>query len=646
MVNPTLGWDPVPVYGWWSLNPGEPAAGTIELLVKERIRRVDGRMIYPEGAKRRVKIGDRDAQDPDVRDAVRDAMRLVAQDEQGDDFDGTAWDARWDKNLDAAIFTSFWAADDPDITPQGYQVKVSESLISASGKVYYIEPLIADLKKAVPGVNLAMIEVPPGSPTAPAPIYAKGQRGGVAALDSVTGKVLDADGNEVTGQSGGGPFALETMQARLETGGDLMLAVVGDSTMNDINEGPRLWLNALGANRTALRTEYALFNPTTQTQQDPPLVVQEGSAPQVGGVAIDDTFDAVVADLVGSVADSGATWLGTAGRWSSDGAAATISGGGGSLGVNVGSSQITLTADMLITTDAGGAAQSWRFYIGSPFVSPTDGLWGYLNLTAAGALSLGFWKTVDGASASLGATKYGLPGFTVNNATPVAAQVVVSLDGLDARVAVTTSTGTAEVEGVITEADSTKLGGNALISSASSSAPSFALTALKMESPSETVPGQVLRVYNGAVAGATLDYAAERIALMFPERPDALIFSSGHNYGAQSPETFLDAARGFLAMFHEVHPGVPVIAASQNPEYPPAVNVSAHAARQVALRIEARRAGWDYMPLHEAFLSRPDVDSLVLPDGVHPTTGAGDTGAGLWAATMQDSLDTHALVVS
>lgn len=201
MANPTRGWDPVPVFGWWFDNPGVPAAGRIEQVMSHRIRRVDGRAIYPGGTKRVVTIGEPGDRDEAVAAMVKAAMKARDQLAHGAEFDEAAWEVRWNEHLPASIFTSFWPADDPDITPHGagdagYRVQVTERLNSGAGKPYLIQPLLAHLDLPIPGVNLADIDVPPGTPSVPAPIYAKGQPGGIAALSS-EGRVLDAQGNPV-----------------------------------------------------------------------------------------------------------------------------------------------------------------------------------------------------------------------------------------------------------------------------------------------------------------------------------------------------------------------------------------------------------------------------------------------------------------
>lgn len=193
--NPTLGWDKVPVFGWWETSPGVPAKGSINFLVTPRIRRVDGRMVYPGGVTKTVTIGDTTQHDPEVVDAVKAGMKAVAQREQGDRFDDARWEQWWDAKLESAIFTSFWASDDPDITPKGWAVTVSERIEGAQTRPYPIYTRISDLGNEVPGVNLAMVEFP--DQIGPTPeSYTKGQPGGIAPLDN-DGDVLNARGQKV-----------------------------------------------------------------------------------------------------------------------------------------------------------------------------------------------------------------------------------------------------------------------------------------------------------------------------------------------------------------------------------------------------------------------------------------------------------------
>lgn len=204
MPNPSTRWDKVPVYGFYfNGDDTTPLTGSVTLSFSQRVTRVDGRIIYPQGATVTRQIGDHQA-DAATRDAVRAEWRAAdaaAAADAGETFDGAAWDAWWNVMLTGAVFVSFPASDDPDILQSGYQVRVEERLSGGSGKTFYIQPLLAHLDLVPPGINLGTIEVPPGTPTAPAPIYAKGLPGGVAALDS-QGRVVDADGNLLTGEQG------------------------------------------------------------------------------------------------------------------------------------------------------------------------------------------------------------------------------------------------------------------------------------------------------------------------------------------------------------------------------------------------------------------------------------------------------------
>lgn len=205
MPNPTRQWDQQPVYGWWDVKPGDQLA----LTVPTRVRRQDGRMVYPGGKELLVTVGDPADQDPAARSEVRAAMR--ARDEAatiaaGGTFDGTAWDVEWDAALSKAVFVYFYNTDDPDTTPNGWPVRVDERFAGNVGKSYDVYTYSANLELTVPGVNLSLQDPPPGSPTAAGPMYAKGQPGGIAGLD-MDGDVVDSTGAKV----GGGASTVEEL---------------------------------------------------------------------------------------------------------------------------------------------------------------------------------------------------------------------------------------------------------------------------------------------------------------------------------------------------------------------------------------------------------------------------------------------------
>jgi hypothetical protein len=206
-------WDKVPVWGVWHKMPGEtPETGSIEPRVDQRVQRVDGRVVYPSGARVSITIGDVSQQETAVRNAVRTAWRAVDEAALGEDFDGAAWDVWFDDVvIPAAIFTSFPAADDPDIIGDDLTVTINENLSSGTGKRYTIQPLLAHLALPIPGVNLGSVSPPTDAPTVPAPVYQKGIAGGVASLDS-TGKI---PADQLPDDIGGGT-ALTSYETQVE----------------------------------------------------------------------------------------------------------------------------------------------------------------------------------------------------------------------------------------------------------------------------------------------------------------------------------------------------------------------------------------------------------------------------------------------
>lgn len=211
MPNVTRAWDRVPVWGRWLTPRDLPIGGAIAFTIAGRLTRLDGTAIYPGDYTEKIVIGNTDQQDPVVRNQVRQALRDLdeaAAVAAGTVFDGSAWDVAWEAALPGAIFTSFPAVDDPDIVQSDFQVLVKEQLNTATGKTYTIETRLTSLPL---GVNLNLVEVPPGTPNNPAPVYAKSVPGGVAALDE-QGFVINADGSRpANGPDGGGLQPSEAM---------------------------------------------------------------------------------------------------------------------------------------------------------------------------------------------------------------------------------------------------------------------------------------------------------------------------------------------------------------------------------------------------------------------------------------------------
>lgn len=183
MANPTTGWDPIPVYGFYQKFDGTPITGNVEFTFDQRVLLTNGRVIYPEGAKVLVTIGNQLQQDSVIRESIRAAWR--AEDALLPGFNGTAWDVWWtDVMVPSGVFVGFPGLDDPNIAAMvDPSVTVRENLQSGEGKEFQIVPVMADLDLAIPGVNLGSIVVPVDSADVPVTYWAKDTPGGIAGLD-------------------------------------------------------------------------------------------------------------------------------------------------------------------------------------------------------------------------------------------------------------------------------------------------------------------------------------------------------------------------------------------------------------------------------------------------------------------------------
>jgi hypothetical protein len=237
MANPTTRWDFIPVYGVYLFADDTPIPGTVSFLFEQRVTRVDGRVIYPKGAVITVTIGDQAQQDSTVRSAVRAAWRAADETAAGGSFDGVAWDSWWDDVMvPAAIFARFPGLDDPDIVQvENASVTVKESLNPGGGKEYPIVPLMAQLDLPVPGINLGLVEVPPGAPSVPPAMYAKGTPGGVASLDDLGTVPLEQLPADV-----GAAAAVTAVETELGTPGSAVDLVLKSTYATLVDAGPSI----------------------------------------------------------------------------------------------------------------------------------------------------------------------------------------------------------------------------------------------------------------------------------------------------------------------------------------------------------------------------------------------------------------------
>lgn len=141
-----------------------------------------------------------------------------------------------------------------------------------------------------------------------------------------------------------------------------------------------------------------------------------------------------------------------------------------------------------------------------------------------------------------------------------------------------------------------------------------------------------LDIYNGSVGGAKADYPVSRVAAMLPVQPDLVVVNYGHNYGSDSAATFQSSVDALVSAVRSTWANAPVVVSSQNPEFSPAANVAAHAARETAKRAWAETRGYGYVPAWEAFQAQATPSAFVQSDGVHPTTSGTNDGSALWGA--------------
>lgn len=220
----------VPAYGWFSKRPSIPEDGDLTFEIRGAppggLKRADGTEIYRRPIILKAVIGDESAQDSAVRTQIRDAYRAKAQADAaqaGVPFNAIQWGEAWDARLSSFVCTSFYAPDDTDITPQGWEVWCTENIGGKS--LSYKVPLSIDMLNPethpIPGINLSTIEIPPGTPVKPADSYAKGQPNGIPSLDQ-DGKVPAAQLPSGLGEGAGGPVTTADITDSTELGRALL----------------------------------------------------------------------------------------------------------------------------------------------------------------------------------------------------------------------------------------------------------------------------------------------------------------------------------------------------------------------------------------------------------------------------------------
>lgn len=419
--------------------------------------------------------------------------------------------------------------------------------------------------------------------------------------------------------------------------GGVTLAIASDSTGNDPLDWVRLFYTEYAKLITApeLRREYRVWNDATQTWTA--TVDNAGvSVPGTNAIVASDTF-ARVGEIVGSAPNTGPAWNGKAGVWTADGShARATSGVTGVMSVEavdgygspIKDGRVDATINLI--TSASPAIQSYRFHIGG--VTPTSdnsgitgGVFAALFVSATGAFSGGLYFITAGGSLRTIASFTDLAGIVSVSAAEQIVNVSVSITAGVATATLQKGGGTiVTISGALTDAEYASIGGWRGVAAASPTTPGFALDSINISVtpipiPS-TQPGIVVR--NGSIAGATLAYHKSRIVQMFPNRPDILLISIGHNYQRMSGAEFTNVVADYIAACVAVWGGATprIIISSQNPQKDSAVGVVEHGRRQAALRVWCMSKGYQYLPAFEHFSGFGDDFESLMADAIHPNT--------------------------
>lgn len=430
--------------------------------------------------------------------------------------------------------------------------------------------------------------------------------------------------------------------------GSLAIGIATDSTGNDGDEAPRIVVRQFGALLpSAIRRTYKTWNDTTQAHNATTVDNAGAGSGGSGGIAVQDDFNRTVSDLVGTASQSGATWGGTPARWSANGSAAVPSGQGG-LSAPTPAKDCTVTAVLNVITQAT-VVGNIRIYAGSDASTlGASGIWAQLAISATGVASFSVWKTIGGTNTQIGSTSF-TTGLTSNSPTPQVATLKIEIAVQNVTATLTAAGQTPVViTGAMTETDYGTLGAHAGVFILAGGVPLYTVDSMVIETPVTPSTFDEFSVNNCSAPGKTLAYHTTRIEAMFPaaNRLDVLFIGDGHNHAASSPATFLAVVAAFVTAFQAVHPETALVFWSQNPEFAPAGNVAAHAARQRALRDWATSNGHEYIPVFEAFAAQTDGGaSLVKTDGIHPTTPPSPytawSGSRLWADKILAAIDAR-----
>lgn len=416
------------------------------------------------------------------------------------------------------------------------------------------------------------------------------------------------------------------------------VGMAGDSTGNNADEWFDMAMTALATDHPDQKWSAIRINPATGEELLAPTVIQPGNAP-TPGVKARDTLNTVSADLSGRTPTlGGSVWSNDGsngvGDWTvaADGATATAETVRGTQLLDMGvSGEMETRVDMTLSTVIAAGPRSIR--VMGNYKSNSDQIFGTIVITqAGGAGQLNIFKRIGDVATKISAatdiTSTAITANTAGQAITAKIKLVGTTVTFTVNKGATTDTVTATVSAdeaaILRDGSKGGIGVNQAIP-LSIKLTLFELTLISVATPTEA------KFYNTAVSGTRLEHQQARLVQLFPERLDVLFLSGGHNYQQRTPAEFHALIDSFVADFLKLWPGTPIIITGQNPEYAPATARLAHNLRQASLPGYCKSRGFGYIPVTHQFLNKTNKGrDLVIFDGIHPTTGAVDTGSSLW----------------
>ncbi len=135
---------------------------------------------------------------------------------------------------------------------------------------------------------------------------------------------------------------------------------------------------------------------------------------------------------------------------------------------------------------------------------------------------------------------------------------------------------------------------------------------------SAIAPQRRMTIWNASVSGSTIAYHVAEIGTTMPTAVvgtlDAVIIEQGHNEGADSPATYTGNLTTLITAVRAAQTSVPIGLMMENPKVSPATNITAHAARVLAIPAYAASNSYGLIDGYGGF----DVANLNPVDGIHP----------------------------